>query len=104
MGATFCAVAPEHPLAAECAKDNPQLADFVADCRRLAVSEEALEKTEKRGIDTGLRAVHPFDSSRQLPVYVANFVLMQYGSGGDFWLSGATTSATWILHADKNCR
>ena len=84
FGATFCAVAPEHPLAAECAKDNPQLADFVADCRRLAVSEEALEKTEKRGIDTGLRAVHPFDSSRQLPVYVANFVLMQYGSGAIF--------------------
>ena len=84
FGATFCAVAPEHPLAAECAKDNPQLADFVADCRRLAVSEEALEKTEKRGIDTGLRAAHPFDSSRQLPVYVANFVLMQYGSGAIF--------------------
>ena len=84
FGATFCAVAPEHPLATECAKDNPQLADFVADCRRLAVSEEALEKTEKRGIDTGLRAVHPFDSSRQLPVYVANFVLMQYGSGAIF--------------------
>ena len=84
FGATFCAVAPEHPLAAEFAKDNPQLADFVADCRRLAVSEEALEKTEKRGIDTGLRAVHPFDSSRQLPVYVANFVLMQYGSGAIF--------------------
>ncbi len=81
FGATFCAVAPEHPLAAECAKKDSRAAQFVADCGRLAVSEEAIKTVEKKGYDTGLRAVHPFDSSRLLPVYVANFILAQYGSG-----------------------
>ena len=81
FGATFCAIAPEHPLATQCAKNNPQLATFIADCRHLAINEEALEKTAKRGYHTGLYAVHPFDNSRQLPIYVANFILMQYGTG-----------------------
>ncbi|MGI9296311.1 MAG: leucine--tRNA ligase [Gammaproteobacteria bacterium] len=81
FGASFCALAPEHPLAAECAKTDSALADFIASCRRLAVSEAALEKAEKRGLDTGLRVIHPFDSARKLPVYVANFILAQYGSG-----------------------
>ena len=81
FGATFCAIAPEHPLAAECAKTDDKLAAFIADCRKLAVSEEALEKTEKRGYDTGLHARHPFDSERRMPIYVANFILAQYGTG-----------------------
>ena len=81
FGATFCALAPEHPLSAECAKSDPKLAEFIADCRHLAVSEAALEKAEKRGYDTGLRVLHPFAPDRKLPVYVANFILAQYGSG-----------------------
>ena len=81
FGASFCALAPEHPLAAECAKSDSALAEFIADCRHLAVSEAALEKAEKRGYDTGLRVVHPFAPERKLPVYVANFILAQYGTG-----------------------
>lgn len=81
FGATFCAIAPEHPLALACAEKDEQLADFIAACRHLGVSEEVLEKTEKRGYDSKLRALHPFDKTRQLPVYVANFILSEYGTG-----------------------
>ena len=81
FGASFCAIAPAHRLAAECAKNDSALAEFIAECRHLAVSEEAMEKTEKRGYDTGLRVIHPFAPQRKLPVYVANFILAQYGTG-----------------------
>ena len=81
FGATFCAIAPEHPLARQCAENDSALAEFIGECRHLAISEEALEKAEKRGYDTGLRVRHPFDSERLLPVYVANFILAQYGTG-----------------------
>ncbi len=56
----------------------------MAQCKRLGTSEEAIETAEKRGFDTGAKAVHPFDSSWELPVYVANFVLMGYGTGAIF--------------------
>ena len=81
FGATFCAIAPEHPIAIAAAKNNPAIADFIARCKSLALSEEALSKAPKEGMDTGLHAIHPFAPDRQLPVYIANFVLMQYGSG-----------------------
>ena len=81
FGATFCAIAPEHPLATKCALKDNALAAFIEDCSHLGVSEEALEKVEKRGYDTGLRVAHPFISERQLPVFVANFILAQYGTG-----------------------
>lgn len=81
FGATFCAIAPEHPLSSECAKRDPAIAEFIAECEKIGVSEASIEKTEKRGIDTGLRAAHPFEPGRDLPVYVANFVLAQYGTG-----------------------
>lgn len=81
FGATFCAIAPEHPLARECAQNDAKLAEFVNECKRLGVSEESLEKAEKRGYDTGLRVCHPFAPERKLPVFAANFILAQYGTG-----------------------
>jgi len=84
FGASFLALSPHHPLAAELAAQSPELADFVADCDRLGTSEEAIETAEKRGFDTGLRARHPFVAHLELPVYVANFVLIEYGSGAIF--------------------
>jgi leucyl-tRNA synthetase len=84
FGASFAAVSPNHPLAAELAASDPGLAEFIAECNRVGTSEEAIETQEKRGFDTGLKVVHPFDPSWELPVYVANFVLMEYGTGAIF--------------------
>jgi leucyl-tRNA synthetase len=84
FGASFCAIAADHPLAVAVAETDPKLAEFIADCRRLGTSEAAIETAEKRGYDTGVRARHPFAADRQLPVYVANFVLMEYGTGAIF--------------------
>jgi leucyl-tRNA synthetase len=84
MGASFIGISPDHPLAKHLEKDNADLAAFNADCRKGGTTEEALEKAEKRGFDTGLRVRHPFDTSWELPVYVANFILMDYGTGAIF--------------------
>jgi leucyl-tRNA synthetase len=84
FGASFCAISPQHPLAARLAEGNASIADFIADCAKVGTSEEAIEKAEKRGIDTGLTARHPFIDGKQLPVYIANFVLMEYGTGAIF--------------------
>jgi len=84
FGAGFVALSPDHPLAAEMAAKDERLKAFVARCKRLGTSEEAIETAEKRGYDTGAKAVHPFDSHWELPVYVANFVLMGYGTGAIF--------------------
>jgi leucyl-tRNA synthetase len=84
FGASFGALSPHHPLTDKLAAKDPALRDFIAECDRLGTSEEAIEKAEKRGHDTGLRAVHPFDPDWTLPVYVANFVLMEYGTGAIF--------------------
>ncbi|MRU14663.1 leucine--tRNA ligase [Roseovarius sp. A21] len=83
-GASFIGVSPDHPLARQLEKDNADLAAFNAECRRMGTSEEELEKAEKKGFDTGLRVRHPFDTSWELPVYVANFILMDYGTGAIF--------------------
>ena len=83
-GASFCAIAANHPLAAELAAKDPAAAAFVAECNRLGTSEEAIETAEKRGFATGLAAQHPFVPGLKLPVYIANFVLMEYGSGAIF--------------------
>jgi len=83
FGASFMALSPEHPLSTELAASDPALGEFIAECGRIGTSEEAIERAEKRGHDTGLKAIHPFDG-RELPVYVANFVLMEYGSGAIF--------------------
>ena len=81
FGATFCAVAANHPLAVELAEDNMDMAAFIAECNRTGTSEAAIETAEKKGFDTGLKALHPFVPGRELPVYVANFILMDYGTG-----------------------
>ncbi|MBB3973868.1 leucine--tRNA ligase [Hansschlegelia beijingensis] len=84
FGASFIAVSADHPLAAACAACDPKLNAFVEECRRAGTSLAALETAEKKGYDTGLRASHPLDPSWELPVYVANFVLMDYGTGAIF--------------------
>ena len=84
FGARFMAVAPDHPLAKAAAREKPDLAEFIAECQRLGTSVASLETAEKKGFDTGLRVRHPFDASIELPVYVANFVLMDYGTGAIF--------------------
>jgi leucyl-tRNA synthetase len=84
FGAKFLAVAADHPLAAVVAKDNPALQDFIAECRRMGTAQAAIDTAEKLGFDTGLRVRHPLDPSWTLPVYVANFVLMEYGTGAVF--------------------
>ena len=84
FGASFMAISPEHPLALHLAKKNKPLAAFLEDCKRIGTTQEALEKAEKKGIDIGVEAVHPFDPGRSMPVYVANFVLMGYGTGAIF--------------------
>ena len=84
FGASFIAVAANHPLARSIGKTNLDAADFIAECAKLGTSEAAVETAEKRGFDTGLRAVHPLDSTITLPVHIANFVLMEYGTGAIF--------------------
>src|SRR6185295_9180259 len=84
FGAKFMAIAPDHPLATAAAKKNPALAEFIAECKRYGTAQEVIETAEKKGFDTGIRAVHPFDPAWTLPVYVANFILMDYGTGAIF--------------------
>ncbi|WP_439923757.1 leucine--tRNA ligase [Nitrobacter sp. JJSN] len=84
FGARFMAIAPDHPLAQTAAKDNPALADFIAECKRRGTAQAEIDTAEKMGFDTGIRAVHPFDPDWKLPVYVANFILMEYGTGAIF--------------------
>ena len=80
MGATYVALAPGHPLSQKAAGKNPELAAFIDECRRSETSESALETMEKRGMTIGYEAVHPINGEK-LPVWVANFVLMSYGTG-----------------------
>ena len=84
FGASFLAVSPNHPLALHLAEKDPALAAFITECNRMGTSEAVIETAEKRGYKTGLDAIHPFDESRRVPVYVANFVLMEYGTGAIF--------------------
>ncbi len=84
FGAKFMALSPDHPLAAAAAAKNPALAAFIAQCHHMGTSQEAIDTAEKMGFDTGIRAVHPFDPNWKLPVYVANFILMDYGTGAIF--------------------
>ncbi len=84
FGASFCAIAANHPLALELSTDNPELAQFIAQCNSMGTSEADIERAEKLGFDTGLRVTLPVLDGRELPVYVANFVLMDYGTGAIF--------------------
>jgi len=80
MGVTYLAVAAEHPLALQAAINNPAISDFINDCKMMETSEAAMETMEKRGIDSGIKAQHPI-TGELVPVWIANFVLMGYGTG-----------------------
>ncbi|MEQ6203168.1 leucine--tRNA ligase [Sulfitobacter sp. HNIBRBA2951] len=84
LGASFVGISPDHPIAKLLERDNKDVADFVAECRKGGTTEEAIETGEKLGMDTGIRVRHPFDTSAELPVYIANFILMDYGTGAIF--------------------
>ncbi len=88
FGASFVAIAADHPLAAEAAKNDPKLAAFIEECRQTGTAEAELEKAEKKGYRIPVEALHPFDPNWALPVYVANFVLMEYGTGAIFGCPG----------------
>ncbi|WP_270937445.1 leucine--tRNA ligase [Falsiroseomonas oryzae] len=88
FGMSFLAVAAEHPLAAAAAARDPRAAEFIAECRRMGTSEAAIEQAEKRGFDTGFRVAHPFVPGVSFPVWIANFVLMEYGTGAIFGCPG----------------
>ncbi|WP_342077419.1 leucine--tRNA ligase [Yoonia sp. SS1-5] len=83
-GASFIAISPEHPLSVAMSADTPELADFIAETRKMDTTEAAMEKAEKKGIDTGIRVKHPIYPDQELPVWVGNFVLMDYGTGAVF--------------------
>ncbi|MDH5490187.1 MAG: leucine--tRNA ligase, partial [Rhodospirillaceae bacterium] len=84
FGASFMAIAANHPLALEIANNNSAAKAFIAKCNALGTSEAAIESAEKEGFDTGLKAMHPFIAGHELPIYIANFVLMEYGTGAIF--------------------
>jgi len=84
FGMSFVALAPEHPVSAAVAASDPAAAAFVAQCRSMGTSEAVIETAEKRGLDTGLRVGHPLMPGETFPVWIANFVLMEYGTGAIF--------------------
>src|SRR5207247_8734048 len=77
----FMALSPDHPLATAAAAKNPALAAFIAETRRHGTAQQLIDTAEKNGFDTGMKALHPFDPNWKLPVYVANFVVIEYGHG-----------------------
>ena len=84
FGSSFVAVAADHPIAQACAASDPAAAEFIALCKRGGTTAAEIETQEKLGFDTGITARHPFDATLDLPVYIANFVLMEYGTGAVF--------------------
>lgn len=84
FGASFIALAPDHPLAQKVAVSNDEAKRFIAECHRMGTSSAVLEAAAKKGMPTGLSVEHPLDPSIQIPVYIANFVLMDYGTGAIF--------------------
>jgi len=84
FGAKFMAISADHPLALAAAAKDPKLAAFIAEIKRIGTAQEIIDTAEKQGFDTGIRAIHPFDPNWKLPVYVANFVLIEYGTGAIF--------------------
>jgi leucyl-tRNA synthetase len=88
FGASFAAIAADHPLARQCGETNPALAAFIAECQAGGTAAADIETQEKLGFDTGLSVIHPLDPSIRLPVFIANFVLMDYGTGALFGCPG----------------
>ncbi|MBV8523793.1 MAG: leucine--tRNA ligase [Acetobacteraceae bacterium] len=89
FGMSFLALAPEHPLALAVAAHDAGAASFVDECRRMGTSEAVIEAAEKKGYDSGLRVAHPFTPEKSFPVWIANFVLMEYGAGAIFGCPGS---------------
>jgi leucyl-tRNA synthetase len=83
-GASFVGIAPDHPLAEQIAAADPKAAAFIAECKKGGASQAEIDTAEKIGFDTGLRVTHPFDPAWNLPVWIANFILMDYGTGAIF--------------------
>ncbi|WP_170406317.1 leucine--tRNA ligase [Ruegeria arenilitoris] len=84
LGASFVGISPDHPIAKQLEAENPEVAEFVSECRKGGTTEEAIETGEKLGFDTGIRVKHPLDPNWELPVWIANFILMDYGTGAIF--------------------
>ncbi|WP_170754578.1 leucine--tRNA ligase [Ruegeria lacuscaerulensis] len=84
MGASFVGISPDHPIAKQLEAENAEVAEFVAECRKGGTTEEAIETAEKLGYDTGITVKHPLDPNWELPVWIANFILMDYGTGAIF--------------------
>jgi leucyl-tRNA synthetase len=84
LGASFLAISPDHPIAKELAAKNPDVAAFIEDCKKGGTTAAEIETTEKKGFDTGLTVVHPLDPTWHLPVWIANFVMIEYGTGAVF--------------------
>ena len=84
LGASFVGISADHPLARELEKVNSDIASFNAQCRQMSTSEAEMEKAEKKGIDTGILVTHPLNPDIKLPVWIANFILMDYGTGAIF--------------------
>ena len=84
MGASFVGISPDHPIAKELEAQNPEIAAFVAECRKGGTTEEAIETAPKLGYDTGIKVKHPLNPDWELPVWIANFILMDYGTGAIF--------------------
>ncbi|KEP69676.1 leucyl-tRNA synthetase [Thioclava dalianensis] len=84
LGASFAAISPDHPLAKHLERHDPAIAEFVAKCRAGGTTEEAIETAEKLGMDTGITVRHPLNTEVELPVWIANFILMDYGTGAIF--------------------
>jgi len=88
FGASFVAIAADHPIAQELAATSPEAVEFIAECKRGGTTAAELETAEKLGFDTGFEVLHPFDNGWTLPVYIANFVLMEYGTGAVMGVPG----------------
>ena len=87
FGATYCAVAMDHPLAISLIESNPKIHDFIKNNKNITTSEAAIATQEKLGIDTGLKAIHPF-TKEDIPIWMANFILMDYGTGAVMCVPG----------------
>jgi leucyl-tRNA synthetase len=88
FGASFAAISPDHPIAVELAAKDETVAAFIRECKAGGTTAAELETAEKKGFDTGLKVIHPLDPEWKLPVYIANFVLMDYGTGAIFGVPG----------------
>lgn len=84
FGASFIGISSNHPLAEEISKNNIEAKQFIEECQKTSIDEETIETMEKKGFFTGLYVEHPFDKNWKLPVYIANFILMDYGTGAIF--------------------